>query len=160
MGSHVAERAGRGRTERFAWTGTAGYKAVAGAALAAFVVSMVWYGVFGEQLAELSEATAETTPEVWKVFVEFGRNVVVAAVLAGIAVSLGVVERRQAGLLGLAVWIGFPAMILVGSVLWEDVPVRPAAIHAGDWLVKLFVIATIVTLPQRRHLGTSRGGDR
>ncbi len=158
-GTSVARRSGQ-HTERLAPTGTVGYRAVAGAALAAIVVSMVWYEVFGEQVAELSGGTGETTPEVWKVFVELGRSAVVAAVLAGLAVRLGVDERRHAAMLGSAVWIGFPAMILAGSVLWEDVPVRLAAIHTGDWLVKLLVIATIVTHPQRRQLRTSRGGER
>ncbi len=159
-GTRVAQRPGRSRTARPSRTRPVGYKAVAGAALASFVVSMVWYGAFGEQAADLSRATAETTPAVWKIFVELGRSAVVAVVLSGIAVRLGIVERSRAALLGLAVWIGFPAMILLGSVLWEDVPMTLAAIHAGDWLVKLPVIATIVTYPQRRRLRTSRGGRR
>jgi hypothetical protein len=32
----------------------------------------------------------------------------------------------------------------VGSMLWENVPLKMAAIHAGDWLVKLVLIAVIV----------------
>jgi hypothetical protein len=47
---------------------------------------------------------------------------------------------------GLFLWIGFPVIILTGSVLWENTPVKVAAIHAGDWLVKLLVIPIIVTL--------------
>jgi hypothetical protein len=39
-----------------------------------------------------------------------------------------------------------------GSLLWEEVPLRLATIHAGDWLVKLLVIATIVTRPLGRNL--------
>jgi len=37
-------------------------------------------------------------------------------------------------------------IILTGSVLWENTPWKVAAIHAGDWLVKLLVISVIVTL--------------
>jgi hypothetical protein len=160
MGTHVAEGAGRSRAEPLARIGRVRPKAVACAAIAAFVVSMVWYGAFGEQVAELSGTTPQSTPEMWKVFVELGRSAAVATVLAAIALRLGVVRRASAGSLGLALWIGFPAMILLGSVLWENVPGRLATIHAGDWLVKLLVIAMIVTHPQRRQLRTSRGGDR
>jgi hypothetical protein len=32
----------------------------------------------------------------------------------------------------------------VGSILWEKVPFKMAAIHAGDWLVKLVLLAVIV----------------
>jgi hypothetical protein len=37
-----------------------------------------------------------------------------------------------------------PAIILTGSVVHENVPWRLAAIHAGDWLLKLVVLAVIV----------------
>jgi hypothetical protein len=38
--------------------------------------------------------------------------------------------------LGALVWV-FPAMILLGSVVHENVSLMLAAIHAGDWMVKL-----------------------
>jgi hypothetical protein len=47
---------------------------------------------------------------------------------------------------GLLLWIGFPVVLLVGSILWENVPVKVAAIHAGDWLVKLLVIPIILSV--------------
>ena len=47
-------------------------------------------------------------------------------------------------LFGLALWIGFPVVLLAGSVFHENVPWKLAALHAGDWLVKLLVIAVIV----------------
>ncbi len=45
--------------------------------------------------------------------------------------------------LGALVWV-FPAMILLGSVVHENVPLMLAAIHAGDWLVKLLLMAVII----------------
>lgn len=42
--------------------------------------------------------------------------------------------------------IGFPVVLLTGSLIWERVPPALAAIHAGDWLLKLLIIATIVTV--------------
>ena len=45
---------------------------------------------------------------------------------------------------GFMLWIGFPLILLTGSVLWDNVPWKVAAIHAGDWLVKLLVIPLIV----------------
>jgi hypothetical protein len=32
----------------------------------------------------------------------------------------------------------------VSSSMWEKVPFKMAAIHAGDWLVKLVLLAVIV----------------
>jgi hypothetical protein len=35
-------------------------------------------------------------------------------------------------------------MMWVGAIMWENVPVKLAAIHAGDWLAKTVLIALIV----------------
>ena len=60
------------------------------------------------------------------------------------------ITRRQqlvdAVRLGLFLWIGFPVILLTGSVLWENIPWKVAAIHAGDWLVKMLVIPIIVSV--------------
>jgi hypothetical protein len=44
--------------------------------------------------------------------------------------------------------LGFPVVLLAGSILWERVPAKLAAIHAGDWLVKVVGVALIVALWQ------------
>ena len=121
------------------------YLAFVVAAVAAFVVSSVWYGVLGSQLARLNDAYADSArPPAWKVIMELVRSLVVAAVLAGLAVEVGIAGWAGAVVLGLALWIGFPVVLLIGSVIHENVPWKLAAIHAGDWLVKLVVIAVIV----------------
>ena len=45
-------------------------------------------------------------------------------------------------------------MILLGSVVHEDVPLMLAAIHAGDWLVKLLLMTVILGV-WRKGGGTS-----
>jgi Protein of unknown function (DUF1761) len=45
--------------------------------------------------------------------------------------------------LGILVWV-FPASILLGSVVHENVPLALAAIHAGDWLAKLLLMSVIL----------------
>jgi hypothetical protein len=41
-------------------------------------------------------------------------------------------------------WVGLSAVQWVSSIVWENVPVQMAAIHAGDWLLKLIIIAAII----------------
>ena len=50
--------------------------------------------------------------------------------------------------LGLAamLWLGFPAVLLTGSMLWERTPLVTAALHAGDWLLKLVLVAVVLGL--------------
>lgn len=119
--------------------------AIAVAAVAAFILSGVWYGVFGGQLAELHPAYADSGPPSAKdVIVELARNLVVALVLAWLVDEIGLDVWAQAALLGFALWIGIVVVLLIGSVYHEKVPVKLASIHAGDWLLKLVVMAIIV----------------
>jgi hypothetical protein len=48
--------------------------------------------------------------------------------------------------LGLVLFAGFPFVLLTGSVLWDKVDWRLAAIHGGDWFLKLLVISLIIGL--------------
>jgi Protein of unknown function (DUF1761) len=120
------------------------------AAVIVFVVSTAWYIVFASARGALSPtvnaAQASARPPIWKIATELIRSVVVAALLAWLVRRLGITDWRSGALLGLALWLGFPAVLLSGSVLWDNVPWKVAAIHAGDWLLKLIVIALIVTL--------------
>ena len=121
------------------------FLATAVAALAAFIVSGVWYGILGSQLAGLHPAYADSgSPSAKDVVVELARNLVVAVVLAWLADQIGANDWARAALLGFILWVGFPLIILIGSVYHEKVPVKLASIHAGDWLLKLVVIAIVV----------------
>ncbi len=123
------------------------YLAIVVAAVAAFVASSVWYAVFGNAWMELrgvDPATAAdmATPAWQMLFVVF-QSFVVAFMLAYFVVHLGIVDWKGAVRLGALAWV-FPAMILLGSVVHENVPLMLAAIHAGDWLVKLLLVAVII----------------
>jgi len=121
------------------------FLAIAVAAVAAFILSGIWYGVFGSQLAELHPAYADSgSPSAKDVIVELARNLVVGIVTAGLIEQIGIDDWAQAALLGFALWIGIAVVLLIGSVYHEKVPVKLASIHAGDWLLKLVVIAIII----------------
>jgi hypothetical protein len=118
-------------------------RAVVAAAVAAFVAAALYYTVFSKQLSQLSTSEVSRSP-VATMLVELARSLVLAAVVAGLSARLGIVSWSGAVLFALVVWIGFPVLLLAGSVFHENVPWRLAALHAGDWLVKLLVIAVIV----------------
>jgi Protein of unknown function (DUF1761) len=117
--------------------------AAAVTAVAAFVASSVYYGVLaaaGHPVVTTGDGAAR--PPAWKVAVELVRSLVVALAVAGLVTAVG---ASWGGAIGLALllWAAFPAVLLAGSVIWENVPVRIAAGHAGDWLLKLLLIAAI-----------------
>ena len=81
-----------------------------------------------------------------KLVVELLRCLVLAYVIARLVALLGVSSWMGGLHFGFLLWIGFPLILLTGSVLWDNVPWKVAAIHAGDWLVKLLVIPIIVSV--------------
>lgn len=118
---------------------------VAVATVVAFLLSGGYYAVLGGQLARLSPAYAEPNGmSATTVALELVRTLVVAVVLAGLVNVIGIAGLGPALLLAVVLWVGFPAVLLSGSVLHEAVPPLLAAIHAGDWLLKLLVITGIV----------------
>ena len=125
------------------------YLAVLVAAVAAFVVSSVWYTIFGNAWMELRgidpATVADTATPAWTMLFVVFQSLVVAFMLAYFVGHLGIVDWKGAVRLGALVW-GFPAMILLGSVVHENVPLMLAAIHAGDWLVKLLLMSVILVV--------------
>ena len=77
---------------------------------------------------------------------ELLRTVIVVAVVAGVASRTDVDGWTGAAVLGLALWVGFPVVLWAGAMIHEHTPWRLAAIHAGDWLMKLVVVSVIVTV--------------
>jgi Protein of unknown function (DUF1761) len=120
------------------------------ATVAAFVISFIYYGAFGTQLAQLNpayaDAAAGATPPAWKFAVELLRCLVVALVVAGLAAEMDIAEWTEGLALGFSLWIGFPVVLWTGAVMWEKVPPKLAVLHAGDWLLKLVAVAVIVSL--------------
>src|SRR6266852_5640604 len=127
------------------------YFALLASVIAAFVASSVWYSplLFGKQFMELSGVGPSAGPSVGKVVGELGRNLILAYVLGRFVVLLEVVDWKGALNLGVWLWIGFPVLLLSGSLMWQNVPWMLAAIHAGDWLVKILLIAVILGVWRR-----------
>ncbi|MFI5734637.1 DUF1761 domain-containing protein [Kribbella sp. NPDC051587] len=120
--------------------------AIAVSAIAVFVVSSIWYVAFAAQRKAHLPTAADERPAPWKAALELLRSALVASLVAGLAAHLSADSVGKVLLLGLALFLGFPFVLLTGSVIWDNVNWRLAAIHAGDWLLKLLVISVVVGL--------------
>ena len=132
--------------------GIANYKRIVVAALAAFVTSSAWYTIFGGVMTKLNgagstAATSTGSPAGTMLFV-VAQSLVLALMVAYLVSRLGISDRNAALRLGALIWI-FPASILLGSVVHENVPPALAAIHAGDWLAKLLVMSVVLGARRR-----------
>ena len=129
------------------------YVAVLVAAVAVFVLGWLWYSplLFYKPWMRLRgmdpvAAMAGAKMPGGKLVIELARCLVLAYIIARFVALLGVTSWMNAVHFGFFLWIGFPVILLTGSVLWENIPWKVAAIHAGDWLVKLVVISIIVSV--------------
>jgi hypothetical protein len=123
------------------------YLAIIAAGLAVFVFAATYYSVLAAQYAALSPAAAAVSgPSPWLMAFELVKALGVALVVAALVASIGITDLAGAALLGLALWVAFPVVLLAGSVMHEGVAVKLAALHAGDWLAKLLMIAVITAV--------------
>src|SRR5438270_913157 len=120
------------------------YSAVLAAALAVFVLGWLWYSplLFYKPWMRLRgmdpvAAMAGAKMPAGKLVIELARCLVLACVIARFVALLGVSSWIGAVHVGFALWIGFAVVMLAGSVLWEDIPWKAAAIVGGHWLGKL-----------------------
>lgn len=126
--------------------------AVLAATVAAFVFSAVYYGgVFGGLWMELRGlAGAEIAMTPLQMAAQFGRELIVASVLAYVFGRVGVRDWRGAVGLGLVLWLGLQAMQIAGSVLHEGYSPQLYAIHVGDALGKTLLASLILGSWRRR----------
>jgi len=129
------------------------YLAVLVATVVVFVLGWLWYSPLlffkpwmRARGMDPEAAMAGAKMPAGKLVIEFIRCFVLAYIIAIFIASRDVSGWMGAVHLGLLLWIGFPVVLLTGSVIWENIPVKVAAIHAGDWLVKLLVIPIILSV--------------
>jgi hypothetical protein len=119
------------------------------ATVAAFIVSSVYYSLMPGVPTATGDIPESGRPAPWQIAAELVRSAITAGLVAGLLGAgewAGEWDGAAAGaLFGLVLWV-LPFVILTGSVVWERVPVPRAALHIGDWLVKLVVIGALVGL--------------
>jgi hypothetical protein len=115
------------------------------AAIVAFVISFAFYSLVTPEppADDRSTESASNRPAAWQVVVELLRSAITATLTAGLLNAIGSDGVMAGALLGAALW-ALPLVLLTGSVVWERVPIRSAAHHAADWLIKLIAIGMIV----------------
>lgn len=125
--------------------------AVVVAAVVSVLASVAWYSVVGGPMAALQQqwrgtAVAPDRPVVVILLSFLGTALVTALVIAVLLRLTGTTDLLPSVGLGLLLWVGFCATQWVGSILGENVPIALAAIHAGDWLLRMVIMSAIIGL--------------
>lgn len=121
------------------------------ATIAAFLFSSLYYMVLNKQVTVSRATTYEgkkpkhTSMTTTKLIIEIVRTFVVGLFVAYAIALLNLLYIKQALVLALWLWVAFPIVLLVGSVMYENFSVKLAVIHGFDWLAKLAIFAVILT---------------
>ncbi|HEX2152617.1 MAG TPA: DUF1761 domain-containing protein [Acidimicrobiia bacterium] len=116
--------------------------------LVATVVAFLLSGAYYTVVARPSVAGDDTTRtmSLWLIVAELLRAFVLVTVVAVLTNLAGVRGWSEGAVFGLVLWIGFPLILWVGAILHERTSWRLAALHGGDWLLKLVATAVILSL--------------
>lgn len=120
------------------------------AGLTAFSFSLVWYSplLFGSVWTDAQGAEA-TAMAPWKFFLAPLRELLTACFLAWLIGRLDIADWKSAAGLGVLLWLAFYVVQLAGAVIFDGMPPALGAVHAGDWLGKMLLMALILNAWRR-----------
>jgi hypothetical protein len=127
------------------------YVAVIVAAIVAWIVGAIWYGVLSRPwLAAQGKTKADMKPPAGKVaafapfVLVFVAELIMAWTLAGILGHLGVVTVKNGLLSGVFCWFGFVLTVIATNYAFHGRKIMLTVIDAGHWLAVLLVMGAII----------------
>src|SRR3989344_682372 len=125
---------------------TVNWIAIVIAAVARFVVGAMWYSpmVFGKQGKETVGSSPSEVPEA--IAVQAVGSLVMAYVLAQIIGHIGATDLWTGAVVGLMMWLGFVASIMLPGVMFEKPPMNFFFIYSGYQLVTMLVMGAIIAV--------------
>ena len=127
------------------------YATIVVAALSTMVVGFLWYSpvLFGNLWMQLNgfskkEMEAMKGDMVKGYAVGFLLSIVTAYVLYHFMEVMDVKSNTEALELAFWIWLGFQFTMLLGTVVWENKPLKLVCINAGYHIVSLGVMALII----------------
>ncbi len=126
------------------------YWTVLGAAVASFIIGMLWYGpLFGKQWMKLAGITPASMKKMkmtpaHSMSIGFVATLLTAYVLSNFVHVLGIMSWAAAGQFAFWVWIGLVAPVQLGSFLWEGKPLKLFVLNTTHNLVSLIVMSGIL----------------
>ena len=123
------------------------YWAIIVTGVAAFALSLLWYSpiMFGKIWILYRHAPNPSIPE-WTIVFAPLRELFVSFALALLIARLGLNDWKATAKLMLLLWIAFHAVGMAGAILWDNMQWQLGAVHAGDWLMKMLFMGTVLTI--------------
>lgn len=128
------------------------YWAVVITGIVAFGLSIIWYSpvLFGKIWVEHRKGLAPSAPQWTMLFAPF-RELIVSYVLALLITRLSSVSWKKNLKLILLLWLAFHAVGMAGAIIWDNMPLKLGAVHAGDWLMKMVFMAIVLSIWHKKQ---------
>lgn len=128
------------------------YVGILAAAVAAWLVGAVWYGVLGKQwLAALGWTEADMAgPDgkrrmpVGPMILSFVAALIMAFLLSGLMGHIGAATVRSGIISGALVWVGFVVTTIAVNNAFQQRKVMLTVIDGGHWLLALIVQGAVL----------------
>ncbi len=123
------------------------YVAVIVTGITAFFLSLLWYSplLFGGIWEHYRNPPNPDVPK-WTMAFAPLREIIASFVLAYLIVITGLSDWKATLRLMLLLWFAFHAVGMAGAVLWDNMQWQLGAVHAGDWLMKMLFMGTVLTI--------------
>ena len=129
---------------------TINYLAVLVAAVASMVLGSLWYSplMFGKLWMQLSGINMKEAPPKSKMMKLYGAlfvsTLVMVYVLAHMVDYAQATTAMEGAQAGFWIWLGFVATVSLGSVLWENKPVKLYLLNNAFQLVSMMLMGVIL----------------
>jgi len=123
------------------------YWVILSTGIAAFFLSIIWYSplLFGKIWEQYRRAPNPEIPQWTIAFAPF-RELIVSFVLGLLVVHLNLKHWWAATRLMLILWLAFHAVGMAGAILWDNMQWQLGIVHAGDWLMKMLFMGTVLSI--------------
>jgi len=113
----------------------------------AFFLSIIWYSplLFGEIWERYRHAPNPATPP-WTMAFAPLRELIASYVLAFLIVRLNLKHWKTTLRLMTLLWLAFHLVGMAGAILWDNMQWQLGVVHAGDWLMKMLFMGTVLTI--------------
>jgi len=121
--------------------------AILAGAIAYMIIGMIWYSpsVFGRRWARLTGLKKSQLKSTWaSYFIAMLAALVTSFVMAKFIDWFQIDSARQGAIMGIWIWAGFVATVLINTVLWEKKKFSLYLINSMHYLLSLVVMGAIL----------------
>lgn len=124
------------------------YLAVMTASAMAFMLCVIWYGIFQRPWRQAAGLGSDARPPFYAYIIVTSSYLIATFILAAVMSQLSIAGAAHGALLGATMWLGFSLITIAPNYTFQHRPVALILIDAGQWLCGLTLAGMVLGLFQ------------